>query len=213
MFRTFCTDLRHQKAFLFSFEYYTIIGEDCKPMHWQRSDKGIGPGETQMPLSRCSAIVALALNDDKPRQIRIRHQGAQTSYGWVQDIWSPWQVSYITGRLWLCLIPLRSCSFSASLIGRPLKTYSNPRRNRRWLVQDLSGWVRRLEMGRRTPDRKRWCPDYYDSAVHRPRPVSASRRAHRVARGVQLRWCPALYGVCADQCHGWECEQDAEQYG
>lgn len=96
MHRAFHEDQRHQKTFFFNFEYYTIIGEDCKPMDWQRSDKDKGLSDTHIPLSRCSAVVALALYDDKPRRIRNRGRRARTQYGWVQNIWSPWQVRDVT---------------------------------------------------------------------------------------------------------------------
>lgn len=92
MHRAFSEDRRHQKTFFFNFEYYTIIGEDCKPMEWQRADKGKNEDGSHVPLSRCSAVVALALFDDKPRRIRNRGRRARTKYGWVQNIWSSWQV-------------------------------------------------------------------------------------------------------------------------
>jgi meiotically up-regulated gene 157 (Mug157) protein len=34
MHRAFKEDRKHQKTFFFNFEYYTIVGEDCKPMDW-----------------------------------------------------------------------------------------------------------------------------------------------------------------------------------
>lgn len=92
MHRAFDADRKHQKTFFFSFEYYTILGEDCKPMDWQRADKNFDPKGSHLPLSRCGAVVALALYDDKPRNIRNRDRRAKTHSGWVQDIWSPWQV-------------------------------------------------------------------------------------------------------------------------
>ncbi|KAJ4299521.1 hypothetical protein N0V90_004766 [Kalmusia sp. IMI 367209] len=92
MHRAFKEDRKHQKTFFFNFEYYTIVGEECKPMDWQRADKDTGTGESHLPLSRCGAVVALALYDDKPKRIRNRGRRARTQYGWVQDIWSPWQV-------------------------------------------------------------------------------------------------------------------------
>ncbi|PVI02164.1 hypothetical protein DM02DRAFT_312872 [Periconia macrospinosa] len=92
MNRAFYEDPKHQRTFFFNFEYYTVLGDDCTPMEWQRSDKGKGPNDTHLPLSRCGAVVALALFDDKPRRIRNRGRRAKTKYGWVQDIWSPWQV-------------------------------------------------------------------------------------------------------------------------
>jgi hypothetical protein len=91
MKRAFHQEIKHQKTFFFNFEYYTIIGEECKPMQWQLSDRSAA-SETHIPLTRCSAVVALALYDDKPRRIRNRGRRAKTKYGWVQDIWSPYQV-------------------------------------------------------------------------------------------------------------------------
>jgi hypothetical protein len=95
MLRAFSEDERHQKTFFFSFEYYTIIGDDCKPMDWQRADDGKGADDIHIPLSRCGSVVALALFDDKPRHIRNKGRRARTQYGWVQDIWSPWQVGIV----------------------------------------------------------------------------------------------------------------------
>lgn len=92
MHRAFHEDMRHQKTFFFVFEYYTVIGEDCKPMQWQRADKDKGATDSHIPLTRCGAVVALALYDDKPRRIRNRGRRAKTQHGWVQNVWSPWQV-------------------------------------------------------------------------------------------------------------------------
>ncbi|KAF2023267.1 hypothetical protein EK21DRAFT_81327 [Setomelanomma holmii] len=92
MFRSFNEDKRHQRTFFFNFEYYTIIGDDCKPMEWQRADKVTVAHDSHIPLTRCSAVVALALFDANPRRIRNRGRRARTKYGWVQDVWSPWQV-------------------------------------------------------------------------------------------------------------------------
>ncbi|KAH7066201.1 hypothetical protein BKA63DRAFT_496058 [Paraphoma chrysanthemicola] len=92
MFRSFNEDRRHQKTFFFNFEYYTIVGDDCRPMEWQRADKVTTVHDSHIPLSRCSAVVALALFDDNPRRIRNRGRRAKTKYGWVHDLWSPWQV-------------------------------------------------------------------------------------------------------------------------
>lgn len=92
MYRSFNEDRRHQRTFFFNFEYYTIIGDECKPMDWQRADKSSSKHNSHIPLSRCGAIVALALYDEKPRRVRNRARRARTKYGWVQDVWSPWQV-------------------------------------------------------------------------------------------------------------------------
>lgn len=89
MFRAFDESPRRHKTFVFRFSYYTLIGEECVPMRWQdRHD----PPNHHVPLSRCSAVVALALHDDNPRRIRNRAKRAKTQFGWVTDVWSPWQV-------------------------------------------------------------------------------------------------------------------------
>lgn len=92
MFRCFDEDQRHQNTYFFNFEYYTIIGDECRPMDWQRADKTTNIHDSHIPLSRCSAVVALALFDNNPRRVRNRGRRAKTKYGWVHDIWSPWQV-------------------------------------------------------------------------------------------------------------------------
>jgi hypothetical protein len=61
-------------------------------MDWHRADKSSSRHDSHIPLSRCGAIVALALYDEKPRRVRNRARRAKTKYGWVQDVWSPWQV-------------------------------------------------------------------------------------------------------------------------
>jgi hypothetical protein len=92
MFRAFEEDPRHQRTFFFTFEYYTIIGDDCKPMQWQRADTVTKSSDSHIPLSRCGAVVALALFDENPRRVRNRARRSKTNYGWVHDTFSPWQV-------------------------------------------------------------------------------------------------------------------------
>jgi hypothetical protein len=95
MFRAFAPDERHQRTFFFNFEYYTVIGDDCKPMQWQLADNPTSKTDSHIPLTRCGAVVALALFDHAPRRVRNRGRRAKTKYGWIHDIWSPWQVAQI----------------------------------------------------------------------------------------------------------------------
>ncbi len=92
MYRAFEENPIHQRTFFFTFEYYTIVGDDCEPMQWQRFNKASKKHRSHIPLSRCGAVVALALFDDKPRRVRNRDRRARTKHGWIHDIWSPWQV-------------------------------------------------------------------------------------------------------------------------
>jgi hypothetical protein len=122
MHRAFYESKVHQKTFFFNFEYYTIIGDDCKPMDWQRFDRSNSKSETHIPLSRCSAVVALALYDDKPRRIRNRGRRARTKFGWVQDIWSSWQACTHWFDLQILLTVNRCYSSNAFLIGSIQRT-------------------------------------------------------------------------------------------
>jgi hypothetical protein len=90
--RAFDSDRKHQRTFLFNFEYYTIIMDDCKPMTWQYATVDGFIKRGHIPLSRCSSVVALALYDENPKRVRKRGRRGQTREGWVQNIWSPWQL-------------------------------------------------------------------------------------------------------------------------
>jgi len=92
MFRAFDDDTTRQRSYIFNFEYYTIIGEECKPMSWQLADKQTGASTGHIPLTRCSAVVALSLHGDPIRKVRNPSRRARTKYGHVYDPWAPWQV-------------------------------------------------------------------------------------------------------------------------
>ena len=83
---------KHRNTFVFNFEYYTIVGDECVPMKWQRADEELGGSETHVPVSRCSSIVALAL-EGKPIS-KIRHKGRRNPLGRregeIFDPFSPW---------------------------------------------------------------------------------------------------------------------------
>jgi hypothetical protein len=92
MFRPYDEDDRKQRSFVFNFEYYTIIGDDCKPMAWQLADKQTKSSESHIPLSRCSSVVALSLFGAPIRKVRNPARRAKTKHGFVYDPWAPWQV-------------------------------------------------------------------------------------------------------------------------
>lgn len=92
MYRAYEEDVRKQKSFIFSFEYYTIIGNECEPMPWQQSDKERQDSDSHIPISRCSSIVALALIGDPFRKLKNHHRRAKTQYEHVYSPWSPWHV-------------------------------------------------------------------------------------------------------------------------
>ncbi|OJD31404.1 mg2+ transporter zinc transport protein [Diplodia corticola] len=92
--RPFSHDSRHQRTFTFSFEYYTIIGEERQPMHWQSHDRHPSPSNAHLPLSRCSSIVSLALLGDPIKKLRnmSRRKNVKVKQGLVFDPFSPWLV-------------------------------------------------------------------------------------------------------------------------
>ncbi|KAF9636333.1 Mg2+ transporter protein CorA-like/Zinc transport protein ZntB [Lasiodiplodia theobromae] len=92
--RPFSHDSRHQRTFTFSFEYYTIIGEDRQPMPWQSHDRQAAPSNAHLPLSRCSSVVSLALLGDPIKKLRnmSRRKNVKVKQGLVIDPFSPWLV-------------------------------------------------------------------------------------------------------------------------
>ncbi|KAK3711839.1 hypothetical protein LTR37_009357 [Vermiconidia calcicola] len=92
MHRAFDDDVRRQRTFVFNFEYYTLIGKDCQPMTWQLAagQEDRKPGYIQ--ITRCSAVVALALNGPKIKDIKNPSRRRRNEKGSVYDPFSSWQV-------------------------------------------------------------------------------------------------------------------------
>ena len=88
---------KHRKTLVFTFEYFTIVGEECQPMSWQRQDKELGQTDTHVPVSRCASVIALSF-EGEPVQ-KIRHRGRRNQVrkeGDIYDPFSPWHVLSIT---------------------------------------------------------------------------------------------------------------------
>ncbi|KAJ8063454.1 hypothetical protein OCU04_007330 [Sclerotinia nivalis] len=92
MRRPFSVDSRQQKSFVFNFEYWTIVGEECQPMPWQLADKRPSTSKDHIPISRCNSVVALSLSGDPIRKLRNPARRARTDYGYVYDPWAAWHV-------------------------------------------------------------------------------------------------------------------------
>ncbi|KAM3152382.1 hypothetical protein ABEW05_007242 [Botrytis cinerea] len=92
MRRPFSADSRQQKSFVFNFEYWTIVGEECQPMPWQLSDQTPSTSKDHIPISRCNSVVALSLSGDPIRKLRNPARRARTDYGYVYDPWAAWHV-------------------------------------------------------------------------------------------------------------------------
>ena len=64
--RPFDDDPIHRRTLVFTFEYFTIVGDGCVPMKWQRADEraDIGAMDGHVPISRCCSVVALWLGGE-----------------------------------------------------------------------------------------------------------------------------------------------------
>ena len=87
-------DPRHRRSFVFTFEYYTIVGDECLPMKWQLSDEELVGSNTHIPISRCASVIALSLSGEPVS--RLRHKGRRhplgRKEGEIFDPFSPWHV-------------------------------------------------------------------------------------------------------------------------
>lgn len=92
--RPFDLDPIHRRTFMFTFEYFTIVGDECVPMKWQRADERayIGAMEGHIPISRCCSVVALWLGGEPVSKIRNRNRRISRKVGDVYDPFSPWHV-------------------------------------------------------------------------------------------------------------------------
>ena len=87
-------DERHRRTFIFTFEYFTIVGDECIPMKWQQSDEDRTNSETHVPISRCSSVIGLSLGG-KP-VTKLKHKGRRhplgRKEGEIFDPFGPWHV-------------------------------------------------------------------------------------------------------------------------
>ena len=86
---------RQQRSFLFSFDYYTLIGEKCVPRDWQKADLQEKKSAYDIRISRCSSVVALSLSGEHIRKVKNHARRATNTYGYVYDPFAPWQVLHI----------------------------------------------------------------------------------------------------------------------
>ncbi|KAI4141586.1 MAG: hypothetical protein L6R39_005275, partial [Caloplaca ligustica] len=90
--RPFSADHRHQSTFIFTLDFFTVIGDECQPDAWQMSDEEGGPSESHVPLSRCSSVVALSLSGPPTRQVKNKARRAEQKTGYIFDPFAPWRV-------------------------------------------------------------------------------------------------------------------------
>jgi hypothetical protein len=92
MGQAFDSDHRHQRSYVFSFDYFCIVGDSRKPMTWQPSGEDSENIDDNIPLTRCSAIVALSLSGPPMRTIFNKARRKKRDTGHVYDPFAPWRV-------------------------------------------------------------------------------------------------------------------------
>ncbi|KAL8834747.1 MAG: hypothetical protein Q9170_003624 [Blastenia crenularia] len=91
--RPFSTNDTQQRTFVFTLDFFTIIGDECQPAAWQRSEEGDGGTlETHIPVSRCSSYVALSLSGPPARAVKNKARRAEQKTGYIFDPFAPWHV-------------------------------------------------------------------------------------------------------------------------
>jgi hypothetical protein len=87
--RAYSPDPRRQRSFVFNFDYYTVIGDDCAPMPWQLTDVIPKKSGEHIPISRCSSVVALSLAGECVKTFESTHRRSKTQHGYIYDPWAP----------------------------------------------------------------------------------------------------------------------------
>ena len=90
--RAFDEDPRRQRSFVFNFEYFTLIGENCQPMAWQLAAGQEDRKPGHIAITRCSSVVALVLSGSVIKEIKSPGRRKAKERGPVYDPFSPWQI-------------------------------------------------------------------------------------------------------------------------
>jgi hypothetical protein len=85
-------DHRQQRSFVFCFKYHCIVGDTCQPKPWQRSDDDLTSSREHIPISTCSAIVALSLSGPPINTVKRRSRKAEMIVAQIYDPFAPWRV-------------------------------------------------------------------------------------------------------------------------
>lgn len=83
-----------QRSFFFAFKYYTVVAEGLEPAPWQRfdkrpSDKRLGD---HVDIAECGSILALSLEGEPTKPLRIRPRRERTKEGFLFDTFGPWHL-------------------------------------------------------------------------------------------------------------------------
>lgn len=85
-------DHRRQRSVVFVFKYHTIVGEGRAPLSWQNHDDVLEPKDDHVPLSTCSAVVALSLAGRPSYTLRRNSRKTKSILGHVYDPFAAWHV-------------------------------------------------------------------------------------------------------------------------
>lgn len=83
-----------QRSFFFAFKYYTVVGDDLEPAAWQRFDKRESDKRTgdHVDIAECGSILALSLEGEPTKPLRIRPRRERTREGFLFDTFGPWHL-------------------------------------------------------------------------------------------------------------------------
>lgn len=96
-YRPWADDPRHGRTLIFTFKYFTIVGDEPRPMAWQPADPNLECSKSHVPLNRCSSVIALSFQG-RPAKIlnrRRRRSSGQCIEGEVFDPFSAYAVRHI----------------------------------------------------------------------------------------------------------------------
>ncbi len=96
--RNFDHDERHQRSFIFKFDYFTVVGKDLIPIPWQKThdtEKMKKRPDKHFQISRCTSVVALSLSGKAVSKLRNVARRAKKQEGLIFDTWAPVNQQYI----------------------------------------------------------------------------------------------------------------------
>ena len=92
-YRAFEADPRRQRSVVFNLEYFTLIDPECEPMKWQMAEGQVDRTRPdRVAITRCSSVIAVALNGPVVHKPRNRSRQRIQDYGFVYDPFSSYQV-------------------------------------------------------------------------------------------------------------------------
>ena len=87
-------DTRHQRSIVFMLKYHTLVGPGRTPLLWQNHDDDIVQTIEHVPISTCSAVVALSFAGAPARHVRSHSRKSKKRHevSALYDPFNPWHV-------------------------------------------------------------------------------------------------------------------------